>query len=97
MSDHIKLARPVAFCYEATPKTGMCRLAGDVLRLAVKLEHFAAAVPDVTAVEAWLDEVVKEPLIVEELAIATAIRWRCVTTVVGTTDRHGPLTAKVWP
>jgi hypothetical protein len=87
----------VHFDYQSLPAAGTCRLAGDVLRLTLQLTHFTALVPDVLSVEAWLKEMVKEPLIVEELAIAAAVRWQCPATVVGRTDTHGTLTAKALP
>ena len=93
----IKLSRPVAFTYDCIERQGTCRLAGDGVRLTLRLKHFTSTPPDVLEGEAWFADYVTRPLIVEELALDAATRWGCAVTATGRTDTHGLITADEWP
>lgn len=89
----IKLSRKVKFRYACKPACGTCKIAKDILQLQLVLSGRTRTPPDVLDVEKWLNEYLKQPLIVEELAIAAHEKWKLRTEVTGTTDTHGELTA----
>lgn len=93
----IKLTRKVKFLYECLPQSGTCRIAKDTLQLTLRLEGRTGAPPDVLEVESWLTDYLKQPLVVEELAIAACEKWGLKATAEGRTDSHGLLTAVCKP